>query len=39
MLKNSYRTFYDNKKSFNVILTNKTNPILRGISYSNKKRK
>ena len=39
MLKNSYRTFYDNKNSFNVILTNKTNPILRGISYSNKKRK
>jgi hypothetical protein len=38
-LKNSYRTFYDNKSSFNVILTNKTNPILRGIAYSNQKRK
>lgn len=38
-LKNSYKTFYDNKSSFNVILTNKTNPILRGLSYSNKKRK
>ena len=39
ILKNNYRTFYDNKNSFNVILTTKTNPILRGINYSNKKRK
>ena len=39
ILKNSYRTFYDNKRSFNAILTNKTNPILRGITHSNRKRK